>query len=106
MDTVWTVLTFIAYGALVVLLIGLAAEGWEWWQKRRVTRPGDGSAVEQVLRAWQTPANQASTDGVPPAGEAGRAEVDILLRWIYRHAGSRNLIAWPAGRWVASTTTT
>ena len=48
MDTVWTVLTFIAYGALVVLLIGLAAEGWEWWQKRRVTRPGDGSAVEQA----------------------------------------------------------
>jgi ATP-dependent Clp protease ATP-binding subunit ClpC len=53
MDTFLTVLTIIAYGALVILVVGLILEGRDWLRNRRLAA-GDASAVEQARAAAMT----------------------------------------------------
>jgi hypothetical protein len=52
-------------------------------------------AIEAILQEWQ---HAQRVDGGSADGMAGEPEVDLLLRWIYRHAGSPNLVPWPPGR--------
>jgi DNA polymerase-3 subunit epsilon len=52
------------------------------------------AAVEAILHQWQ----ETPCDDEPGHKTAGEAEVDLLLRWIYRHTGSPNLVPWPPER--------